>query len=168
MLSELSDEYLYYGAGSIQVLKMDRFTYCLMGCTKSFVNLTGCKTFEEVIRGAELFYQISSCSNIINLKIDSITFTYKLKIPLHNFIDLINNRFGTLKVKTYPRFSGVNIKCNRYGWSCNYFKSTCKIVGMGCRNISQVNQVINSLSIVASPYNQPTQPSTPAINKHMV
>ena len=147
---------------------MDRFTYCLMGGTKSFVNLTGCKTFGEVIKGVEMFHQVSLCSNIIDLKIDSITFTYKLKILLHNLKDLMNNRFGTLKVKTYPRFSGINIKCTRYGWSCNYFKSTCKIVGMGCRDISQVNQVINSLSIVARPYNQPTPPSTPAINKHMV
>jgi hypothetical protein len=48
-LSEDSCEYLYYHAGSVKILKSGEFTFSIMGCRERFVNVTGCKSLENVV-----------------------------------------------------------------------------------------------------------------------
>ena len=87
-----SASYLYYSAGSVMILKYKEFTYTLMGKKKEFINLTGCNSFKKINEAVYNFTYLTNRTKIYNMKINTITFTLKIKLENDRFIYFKNNK----------------------------------------------------------------------------
>ena len=113
-LSEDSCEYLYYHAGSVKILKSGEFTFSIMGCLERFVNVTGCKSLENVDTAINQFKKISKINKTQNLKINSISFKLCVDIEEINLLHIKSSHCNIFNVKTYPRFTGICFKHKNY------------------------------------------------------
>ena len=77
-LVEDTNRYLFYYTGHLQVLKTGAYTYSIMGKDNRFVNITGCPSIEKLDDGIELSKQMSHVKLIDNIKINSISFLFKV------------------------------------------------------------------------------------------
>ena len=99
-----SASYLYYSAGSVMILKYKEFTYTLMGKKKEFINLTGCNSFTKINEAIYNFTYLTNRTNIYNMKINTITFTLKIKLENDRFAYFKNNKPSNFTIKDFPNF----------------------------------------------------------------
>ena len=64
---------LSYTSSFIPIIKLNIFTYSIMGKSKNFVNMTGAPTLSQVEQGILLLLRNSNVQYIYNVKIDSIS-----------------------------------------------------------------------------------------------
>ena len=129
-----SASYLYYSAGSVMILKYKEFTYTLMEKKKEFINLTGCNSFKKINEAVYNFTYLTNRTKIYNMKINTITFTLKIKLENDRFIYFKNNKPTNFTIKRFPKFCGVCFKYDVSKISENYFHKSKKMVVMGGRN----------------------------------
>ena len=54
MLEENTGDYLFYSAGFVRILKCGEFTFSIMGFNQRYVNITGCKSLENIDKAVEI------------------------------------------------------------------------------------------------------------------
>lgn len=114
------------------ILKVNIFTFTIMH--DKFVNLTGAKSYNDILKAINLFKEHSKISRIFNFKIDSIS-AVECNSNL-KFEDFLGNDDFTLKV--HPRFGGKTVRSKKYRVAVNIFESSRKCVFMGLKCLDQV------------------------------
>ena len=119
-----------------------------MGKQSNYINLTGCRSIENISDGINLFKDVSHVNQILNLKINSITFT--LHINISNISDITENKIPVkhFAVKRFPKFSGICFKHLKTRISGNYFHSSKTIVCMGGKNKADINKFTRDLTLL--------------------
>lgn len=110
--------------------------------SRKFVNLTACKSFQDIERAISLFLSISKCKVVYDIKIDSICLLLKLTFnPLEIFRSNAN-----FFIKSHPKFKGISVRDRSSKTVCNLFPSN-KIVFMGLRDVSQISSFLSAMKI---------------------
>ena len=109
-LDEDSDRYLFYSAGHLQVLKTGAYTISIMGKDNQYVIVTGCPAIEKLDEGIELFKQMSHVKLINNIKINSMSFVFKVQISDNILTSIISSHSRVFNIKRFPKFCGICFK----------------------------------------------------------
>ena len=144
-LSEDSSEYLYYHAGSVKILKSGEFTFSIMGSRERFVNVTGCKSLENVVAAVNHFKKISKTNITQNLKINSISFKLCLDIEEIKLSHIKATHCDIFNIKTFPRFTGICFKHKKLRIAGNFFPQSKKIVCMGAKSLDEMYMFVKDL-----------------------
>ena len=125
---------------NIEIIKCCNFTFSFMS-NRTFVNLTSCKSYVDIIVAINAFLCcVENVQIIHSLKVDSISYLLSAKFyPLDVYAS--NEQFF---IKTHPRFKGVTVKHKTSNVICNIFKSQ-KMVFMGLKSLKQLNPFISCI-----------------------
>ena len=105
-----STDYLYYSAGSVDILKITTFTFSIMGKNRRFGNMTGVPNFKNINHGLSLFKSTCNIIKNFDFKINSISFKVRLIVSQDKFSDFFKKKPALFNVKCFPKFSGVCFK----------------------------------------------------------
>ena len=93
---------------------------------RKFINLTGCKTFDDIIEALSLFKVYTNVFGIYNLKIDTMIAVYR---PLCKIPEPPNVKFYKL-VK--PKFPGIIYRHKTSKRGCTVFPKCILFWGFKC------------------------------------
>ena len=147
-LEENSESYLFYSARFVNILKCGDFTYSVMGKNNRYLNVTGCSSLERINEVVELFKEKSLISLIQNLKINSISFKFKMYIDSSKLLYIKSTPSDIFNVKIFPRFSGICFKHKKLKIAGNFFPNSKKNIGMGAKNKDEINNYIRDLKLI--------------------
>lgn len=138
-LREDSEEYLFYSVKNIEILKVDIYTFSFMA-KYSFVNLTGCTSYDSVVHAINLFKHFTGINEIFNLKINTMSATMSRSREMSR---PSVEKFYEIK---YQRFPGVvykvrDTKNGKYG--CTFFARN--IVFFGIKSFRNIKSDFSSL-----------------------
>lgn len=136
----------YAGLGRI-VFRHENFTFCVMGRENKFLNITGLKSFEDVMNSIKCFEHFFTQQKILfsTVKFDSICaiFVASPRI-IHAILSPKDEQFW---IKRYPNIlSRINVKPRSpiglsKGMSANIFQSG-KCLIFGACNLNDINMFI--------------------------
>ena len=144
-LEENTGEYLFYCAGFVRILKFGEYTFSLMGFKQRYINITGCKSIENIYDAIELFKEKSGIISIQNVKINSISFKFCMRIDQSKLLFIKSSKSCIFNIKTFPRFSGICFKHKKLRIAGNFFVQSQKFVCMGAKSLDEINKYINDL-----------------------
>ena len=144
-LLEDSDQYLFYYASHLQILKAGAYTYSIMGRDHRFVNITGCSSIEKLYDGIELFKCVSQIKLIDDVKINSISFVFKVQISDNTLSLITSNPCSVFNIKRFPKFSGICFKHINSKIAGNFFSRSGKFLEMGAKDQSEIYRFITDL-----------------------
>ena len=109
-----NDNYLLYDHKTLKICKFDQYTATFMGKNHTFVNITGLKSFCDIIRSKQLFcdeFHIR-LSKLYNVKIDMISGVFNIpKFSLHNILEKLSRH--SYKITKFSHFCGVKVVLNK-------------------------------------------------------
>ena len=139
----------FAGIGRI-VFRHENFTFCVMGRSNTFLNVTGLKSFEDVANSIQCFEKFFTSTKILfpTFKFDSICAIHNSSPKIINSI--LSPKITIFWIKRYPNIlSRVNIKPKQAigsskGMSANIFQSG-KCIVFGARNLNDLSKFIELL-----------------------
>ena len=150
---QIEDKFPYLssfaGLGRI-VFRHANFTYCVMGCNNTFLNVTGLKSFEDVTNSIQCFENFFTSPKILlpTFKFDSICAIYSASPRI--IYAVLSPKISSFWIKRYPNIlSRINIKPKQSigaskGMTANIFQSG-KCIIFGARNINDLSEFISLL-----------------------
>jgi TATA-box binding protein (TBP) (component of TFIID and TFIIIB) len=144
-LDENNEDYLFYSAGFVNILKCDEFTFSVMGFDRRYINITGCKSLKNIDKAVELFKEKSKVTSTLDVKINSISFKFSVTIESFKLSHLKSSQSNVFNVKTFPRFSGICFKHKKLRIAGNFFLQSKKIVCMGAKSLIEISEYIKDL-----------------------
>ena len=104
------DNYLLYDHKTLKICKFDQYTATFMGKNHTFVNVTGLKSFCDIIRSKQLFCDEFNIrlTKLYDVKIDTISGVFNIpKFSLHNILKKLT--YHNYKITKFSHFCGVKV-----------------------------------------------------------
>lgn len=108
------DNYLLYDHKTLKICKFDQYTATFMGKNHTFVNVTGLKSFCDIIRSKQLFCDEFNIrlTKLYDVKIDTISGVFNIpKFSLHNILKKLT--YHNYKITKFSHFCGVKVVLNK-------------------------------------------------------
>ena len=128
------DRSLFYQTKNVEIFKCGNYTFSFMS-KRRFVNLTGCKTYQDIIKAITLFKIYTNVFRIYNLKIDTMLAVYH---PICEILEPPSDRFYKL-IK--PKFPGIIYRHKTSKRGCTVFPSS--IVFWGFKSTKELMSTFN-------------------------